>query len=610
MARRLPGLRSTFPRYSSQPKRLFRSSPLSCASFTITAQAITDDAPDQQSRIRASKLAGLGILLDSSSSPFRVWSRYKDLMFSVGHEHVPLHVHQAVLRKCTYSAQTHRSEAAKKITFIDFRKNPHIHEERFQIVIRNIRAAGLEPTLDDYHFILEQFAATGYHTGVISVYQEIGRADLAPRILTFSLCLQAIAHRLSLPVLEARRPLLVKQSIAMCGELLHGMMARKVPFTSVNLDMAIRILKETASMKDFEVFLKLGYGIDLSYPDHPPTDASGAQDASSYHSFSTAALNTTIDILGRLGELSKMVQAFEVLTQPLQHLASALDDDDFGAANPPETQPVVLPHASPNTTTYNLLLKYVSRHGHAVFARHYLKQAVWLDHITDRAIRGLICYGRPFHEIPAPHFTVNRGTVLPVFGLSNRDKNVELMRRVLIYLRRVIKRKKINIEYYTSLRVQRDGTAAPTTGASPSPAILTSMARSPPTSVLDLDLDANNEQTGPLVKMFDLVLHSHRLQKDRRELEVFYDHASEVMSRTLQRVKERLGRRIWAGKDVYLLTSEGGRRVHLSRQKWQMLAHFKEHVAGNERTLPRKQRRRATRRSKASASNEYSTGPG
>jgi hypothetical protein len=35
--------------------------------------------------------------------------------------------------------------------------------------------------------------------------------------------------------------------------------------------------------------------------------------------FTTTALNTAIDILGRLGDIPKRIQAFEVLTQPLPH---------------------------------------------------------------------------------------------------------------------------------------------------------------------------------------------------------------------------------------------------------------------------------------------------
>jgi hypothetical protein len=507
------------------------------------------------------------------SNPSIVWSRYNSLLLAVGYEHVPLDVHQTVLRLCTFPAHAFRHVLTKRTRSRTY----HRYENRFQSVIRNMRAAGLTPTLDDCHFILEQFAATGYYAGSLGVYREMIKMGHTPRSRTFGLCLQAIAYRFSFPIPETMRPLLVKKATVICHELLHEMWKRDIRITSVNLDLTIRILRETANFEGFRFLLKLGYGIDLSLPDHPPldlVDASIRRPLPTPQPFSTSALNTTIDFLGHLGLTSKMVQAFEVLTQPLQHAASSFDDDDDSSApNPPEKQTTHFPHATPNTTTYNILLKHVSRHRHAVLARHYLRQAVWYDYLTDRKIRGLLAYGAQPHEIPAPRFSINRGTILPVFGLSNREKNPELMRRAAIYLQRVIKRKRKNLEYYTDLLKQQDPSMSSTKSLDvdvPPP------ARARP-HVLDLDLDTEKDVEHPPEKKFNLGLHVSLLRENLEELENFQKHVEEVLSRTIKKIKSRLRRRVEEGKDIFLLTSRD-QRTTVSQQEWHNFAHFRAHL--------------------------------
>jgi hypothetical protein len=555
-------------------------------------------APSSRSLVRAKKFEELSTLLEREEpNPARIWATYSDLMLFFGREQLPIEIHQAVLRRCTPTPNVLRLVSARRVHVTDTKSKrplangspttPQIHEVRLQTVVRNMRSAGFVPTLDDYHVILKRFAAAGHYVGSIEVYKELLQMKLRPRIHTFGLCLQAIAHRLTLPISEGQRPALVSRVTAVCDDLLQGMQTYNVPFTGPSVDLTIRILKETTDLKGFEMLLKIGYGIDLSYPDHPPItiDRVDSSDKVNRHlaalqPFTTSALNTTIDMLGRLGQTSKMVQAFEVLTQPLQHLASTFDEgDDFGVANPPDAQGVPqLPHAAASTTTYNLLLKHVSRHGHATFARHYLKQAVWLDHITDRTIRGLIGYGKPPHEILAPRFSINKGTILPVFGAANRDKNVELMRRVLIYMRRVIRRKRHNIEFYSGLQAQRDEAAAESPSSYAQARATVDARRAPlppPTPALDLNLDAVEEPEPVLIKYLDLDLHVAILRKDLREIEEFYEQASDVYSRTLQRVKERLGRRVWGGKNIWFITNPDQMRAKTSRAEWQRLVRFK-----------------------------------
>jgi hypothetical protein len=238
------------------------------------------------------------------------------------------------------------------------------------------------------------------------------------------------------------------------------MSSNKIPLTTANLDLAVRILKETLDREAFESLLKAAYDIDLAYPDRLPdpgllsTSDLPVPDSPILHSFSTAALNTIIDMLGRLGDISKLVQAFETLTQPLpiralQQYSPAFDDDDCIIPQP--TLNVRPPSAAPNTTTYNLLLRYISKAGHVVLARHYLLQALDLEWRTDRALCGDLLT-KPLHEVPSPHFAVNRATLLPVFGECNRDKNLQLMRWLSSKFPKILRRKRKYLDWHTRFR--------------------------------------------------------------------------------------------------------------------------------------------------------------
>jgi len=446
-----------------------------------------------------------------------------------------------------------------------------MYEARLKTVMRNIRAAGAEATLQDYHAVLEQFAAVGHYTGAMQVFTELTHVcKLKPTPKTFGLCFKAIAHRLSLPMYKAQRGNIVADTSKLCRKLLHEMTEHDIPFTSFNLDLVIRILKEVLDQEGFYQLMKLGYGVDLDYPDHPPL-----QGSSTPSPFSTSALNTTLDVLGRLGNVAKLVQTFEVLTQPLppqasQHYSQEFDDeDDFGIANPASTEPHRTPHAEPNTTSYNILLRHISRAGHATFARHYLCQAMRLDRQVDCHLRLQLRHNP--HATPAPHFGINRGTIIPVFGEANRDKNMELMRWVGWVARTTIRRKKSDIAFYNKLR---DRLFAP---GSPSESVSSSRREAPPDISTALDVDLDTPSTPPSSqpeKLFDINLHLNILQKSLDELVSWYENHYEVaLSRATQRVKERLGRRVWVGKDVYLLHENA--RVTLPRKTWTTIVNFK-----------------------------------
>lgn len=303
--------------------------------------------------------------LATDDRPSRVWAYYQSLISAQGHGQFPLEIHQQVLRKCAPSPRAMRTANVQKLaTRYSQPSRPHIYEGRLQTVIRNIRLMNKIPELDDYHFILKHFAFVGHHVGALQVYKEVLRVGHHPDQKTFGYCLQALAHYLEFPVPRKERGTRTMECRKVLDELMASMRERGVPISVINLEMIIRVLKDTFDAEGFASLMKYWYGIDLSNPDCVPLEHSQNSDGNAWvpHPFTTMALNTTIDVLGRLGNVSKMVQAFEVLTNPLpaaqDHITSSFDDDgedDFGVAvEPSQRSPTTLPYAAPNTTTFNI----------------------------------------------------------------------------------------------------------------------------------------------------------------------------------------------------------------------------------------------------------------
>ncbi|KAG6833767.1 hypothetical protein H0H87_001199 [Tephrocybe sp. NHM501043] len=586
-----------------------------------------------QDCLRQQKLTYLKDSLIRGRSPSRVWADYTALLNVMGFDTLPLEIHQQVLRQCTPPSAELRVSTAKRLAAGNAPSAPHIHEGRFQAIIRNIRASDARPELSDYHFILEQFAAVGHHIGAMHVYKELIGANIMPQPRTFGLCLQAIAHRMQLPVQKQHKEHLSVETRRMMSDLVREMRRLRIAFTSANLDLTMRILKETLDMETFEELMKWGYGIDLSNPDCPPVEFYGAQNLKADlgmdtqtnrlprpQVFSTAALNTTIEILGRIGNVSKLVQAFEVLTNPLprakEHMFSSFDDDDdFGVAASPTSPPYIPPHATPNTTSYIMLIRHLCTIGHATLARHYINEAMYYDRQKDGRTKTSIKKNRS--AIPAPKISVNRGTFLPALGLSNRTKNLSLTRWLTRKLPGVLRRKRYNLEYYTKYKekmekqaqalkeieqrratklaaIQKTRTTSSnadspitsllSTGAQTVDSPVTSPTPEKPVSLLErsrqnrpkeesifeIDIDTIPElPSAPFqesVRLIDLDLHIRVLQRDIAELQDFSQRVDFLLGRTVQRVKEGLGRRVWAGKDIYL--AHENRRRQVSREDW------------------------------------------
>ena len=615
-------------------------------SFDPSAYASTSSHPPSptDSLIAAKARDLLSSLERGDSNPSRPWSQYVDLLNYMGLERLPLEVHQLVLRKCVPSARVLRAASKREGRTLLYPHTPHIYEDRLQTVMRNIRSAGWQANLDDYHFVLEQFAAVGHYIGSRGVLQEMAFVGVQPSAKAYRLCLQALAFRLALPCSEERRPTVIEETTKMAREVIRDMRSRDLPLEAVDTDLAIRIFRETVDQKGFAELIKFSYGIDLAYPDRLPLEVVERPSASNPETseeldprlhrlqpLSTPALNVVIDVLGRAGRISKMVQAFEVLTQPLpkpyQSPPSLFDEDedDFSLNPPSVPDPIYpLPSAPPNSTTFQLLIKHVSRAGHAIFARHYLVYALRFDRDEDRRIKRGFCTV-PVDEIAPPRVAVNRNMFLPVLGLCNRRRRIELMSWTLRMIRRTLRRKRKDLFWYTFRRAtlygqemspsvvdipsstdpSSDGglfqgpsestssasslldtsvvspaeipTAASAIStsdfnSSPAPSAADPSHRESGLSVLDSDLDPDRPRLAPLPRIFNIDAHIFHLQRDIQQLEQLDSIVETAFGRLIDRMKERLGRRVWSGKDVWIADEQ--ERVPVTKKFWKGAVNF------------------------------------
>lgn len=599
----------------------------------------------QQESIRWKKLQVFKRNLESEDfTRARVWSSYVDLLNFLRPDEIPLEIHRAVLRRCTTSLAQARYGVVIRMQQKQKIRAAHPHEARFQAIIHNMRQAGYTPSTSDYYFVLRHFAAVGQHIGALQVLREMSQVGLEKRAKAYELCLQALYRRLTLPTWHEDRPKLASGISTFVFKLLKEMEHNKVELTSATVDTCFRIIGEALEDEPFERLMRLAYGIDLAYPDRPPlefwdrTTSSSESPSSSFSPlhpfpFTTSALNNTVDFLGRKGRISKLVQAFEVLTTPLPAgVSSTRDssymddaDDDFGDDRP-EVAPFTPPHAEPNTLTYERLIKWISRNDHAPFARHYLYQAYRSDREHQKALRAALSQEHvDIRLVTAPRLMFTTKMLQSVYGLTNRHKKIPMMRWTLHMLYRMKRRRRADIIFFRRIVEKRDEervtervedshlpsengleASTPPTSATlveetSEPASLSSPLKriseddaipvhgaAPKSSPVSKTIEPAREEGSdgdesstatasrphiPRVKNFSPNLHLHLLRREYTRLLILERRMADVVGRTTQRVKEKLGRRVWSSKDIYLRSQRA--RVLITKEQWRTSVNYR-----------------------------------
>ncbi|GJJ11253.1 hypothetical protein Clacol_005485 [Clathrus columnatus] len=576
------------------------------------------------------------MLLDSlardRANPTRVWEAYCDVCSLVGFEKIPLKIHQQTLRKAVPPKERLGSIIVKRLQAERKPSVPHLYESRLQTIIRNIRESGYQPDLDDYHFILAQFSAVGYPDGCNAVFREmVHRQKLQPTYKTYGLCLQAIAHRLILPCPYRYRKDLLDYSSRMCFELLHDMWTRGIHLTSVNFDLTHRIFKETENWAIYEHLLKVGYGIDLANPDRLSLEVQNQTLSSSSSNvssstilpideasselpqgfkpipFETAALNTLIDALGTRGETSRMVVAFEVLTNPLPKTSPTTDipwpeddEDEPAFYQSGTTRNCEYPSPKPNTTTFIFLIRHMAKAKEDVFARHYLNLALEIERAENSRLRNELQLSVPLDQIKSPQLATTRAMVLPLHGLGNRMRHRPFLRWIYWVTCQAIQDKQENLKFYSdwrdnhhhhrsseplhetsTLEVTNHEDNHDTTMMVPDSTLLEKSDQSkhhqtvvPQLLRIDFDtpapataeIELANEDLKRNRKPFRIDLHISLLERDIEDLQELSDRTRVALKRSTHRLKEKLGRRVWNNKDIFLTSK--AQRVHLHKREW------------------------------------------
>lgn len=414
------------------------------------------------------------------STHTKIYQQYLATVNGKGGDHIPLEIHQAVLRACTPPHDGLRAYTARLFQEgkLDWHQLGHPYESRFKEIMQNIARAGLEPSVKDYDFILSQFAAAGHYSGVQRYMHKMAKMGLEPTHKTFGYLLQAIAHRLSLRS-SSERPAMVRKLVDIAIQTLREMAIRQIPPSPMNVDLAFRILSEANDPQGLAELLRLSYGMDLSYLDSPPIDTASVPSTSIANSspevmkFSTNALNSLLEAFGRWGQISKMIYVFETLTNPLpvpEKPDNAFDDDDDDFL---PVQQQWKPHfAEPNTTSFNILIKYCTAHKFHRLAMHYATQLMHEEFMTAVRLRHEL-RKKPLEAVAASRLMVSAKTLRPIQALSDRMHNIPLLKRVIRICTISLKRKYRSWLYYdyakSKLRPQLEPSTsnAPTTFSSP-----------------------------------------------------------------------------------------------------------------------------------------------
>ncbi|KLO12811.1 hypothetical protein SCHPADRAFT_396853 [Schizopora paradoxa] len=518
-------------------------------------------------------------LLDSlrreRPNPSRTWGCYVDVLQTVGLERIPIEVHRSTLRKCLPDTKQLRIATARRMQARNFPKRPHIFEDRIVEVMKNIRSAGGSLDLDDYHFILEQYAAVGHYNGAFNILKDMEQAHMETRAQSYGLCLRSIAHRLSLPYPSDEELRIRSECSDVSTEILSRMAASGKKITPVILDFTLRILKDTKDTNSFEALLKSAYGIDLSYPDHHALEEGPSK---SYYPISTSTLTTIVDFFGRENSMSKMVLAFEVLSNPLPQNSAVYDEEEEDYVPSISTPP--LPTAQPNISTYIAMIRSCALNRNAVLARHYVLEAIDKERAQDDQLR-LDLAQTATAEVRNPTVSVNRALLLPVLGLANRSGDASLMRWLMAANRRAFRRKREDIEFYTSLLEKEH--PSPQSASQGEESQLSNLnlnleTEAPPTTFFTpntvdesstihaLDVDLESAAPPPVHQPFDLKFHVHLLQTDLYDLRALDTVIAKCYDRLCNRTREMLDRRVERGQGIYLRHEKG--RVRVDEAKW------------------------------------------
>ncbi|CAE6522534.1 unnamed protein product [Rhizoctonia solani] len=541
------------------------------------------------------------LLLQPSSSINAIYDAYLRLMNNTFHLPLPRTMHQVVLRRCVFPVH--------KIVLPDFSLQPDQfvvrQETRLREVIFQMRADGSEPTLADYHFVLEQMAAMGHQRGAYNVYLEIIKTGHKVTERTIALTLLALVRRHKMRIYDDHVSSVAAESYGIAerliGDLLTLQQDLTEPISPMCLDLACRAFKVTGSLDKFMTMLKIGYGVDISQPDHLPlefvervqamqkaTTDKGSKaplfPVSEMPKFSTHTLNTTLDMLGRSGKPLQMVSAFEVLTNPLppntrrdSYQYDTWEDDEpekdsnLASNSPRNWLARYVPSAMPNTASLGFVIKHTVDFAKFDLCKHYLLLAIHLDRVCDYNLRQqlrTVLRARREHAaatqlesrskpklppssndalpymdppIDIPRVAVSYEMFTKVWGLANQKAHMRSLRGLVRTVRRVIRRKRNDIHVYNMVLKAVPSLAAPVSAQAQFDNELEELVDGEIPVWIQNMLDERNRPSRR--RQFSLAAHVAMLEEETEKLENFLKHGIRGRDHTSARIESEMERK-------------------------------------------------------------------
>jgi hypothetical protein len=352
------------------------------------------------------------------------------------------------------------------------------------------------PKEEDFHFVLQQMAAVGHVRGAAAVLEEMETTKgIETSITTFRHILRACVFLLESPVPPEAESRVSTEVVILASRVAQRMQDLNVELDATTVELILRIFKEQRNTEACEHILRLACSFDVHRPDRMPEEfEKRLKDADTRQiplpvpvPVTTSMLTTLMKLYGSQGEISKMVTAFEVLTNPYplpSNLPSPKSDwwdteDEYDVANPVIQTPLKHrpeyvwdpPKSSPNTATFNTIIRYLAWAQQRMLCEHYMLLAEEYDKAESvrlrtelsqelRRLESVSSNANPDRMsensaaqeglglIEAPRFHITSHMFKPVFTYANQARLTELMRWMRQHLRTIIWRRESDLDFF------------------------------------------------------------------------------------------------------------------------------------------------------------------
>ena len=450
--------------------------------------------------------------------PDMVWAAYEDfhrLLPSAPREREHIYTLRHALRRSVPDWRTVRRETDGRLPAAERwarLKSPHPFEYRMRTILEDIRELGHTPHLSDYHWVLSQLAAAGHATAAEAVLREMIAFARLPTADTYTLVLRACIRRLETRIPHSAVEEEAATASRIARDVVEAMGEQGIDINSKQVSLLLRVFKVSLHVEGFELLLRTVFSFDVKRPDRMAKEFEDRLKAADQDGQPLPVpLNITRDILttmvyiwGDAGEFSKMISAFEVLTNAypmpsdLPPPSSSWWDDVFGSDVPMPVVTTPLSHRPeykwyPQTTAaaqaaVNKLIQVLAWNDKRTLCQHYIKLAIELDNAEAEQLRKTLertltaaklqsqtlqdtdrMHSNapsnqpqylplssspdppllPWHnEHPSARFMVTMETLLPAWGMANQRKALEMFRWMRYQTTGLIKRKKKQLQWF------------------------------------------------------------------------------------------------------------------------------------------------------------------